>query len=261
MSIRSTANRNRLRHGIVIALLACALSLVASQYVIAEGGTPMEASAMQPQVFNDGLTVPEGEVVNGDAVVYQGDTIIEQGGEIRGNLIIYSGDLSVLAGGTVVGDVTSFSGNINVDGEVGGSITAHSGDVHIGESALIAGDVAVISGNVTQVPGSQIRGSLLRGPNLKLNTPPSKPPIPTERNDRELTASDSPLSLSLWGPALFILILASAGGYWFFRARSRPKAARAEETTSGQKKCLICGAWARPGAEYCAKCGATLPES
>lgn len=260
MSIRSAARQNRLRYGIVIALLAYALSLVASQHVIAEVGTPMEASTMQPQVFNDGLTVSEGEVVNGDAVVYQGDTIIERGGEIRGNLVIYRGDLSVLAGGTIAGDVTSFSGNISVEGEVGGSINAHSGDVRIGESALISGDVAVISGSVTQVPGSQTRGSLLRGPNLKLNTPPPIPPTPTERGIPEPKASDSPPSLWMWGGAVLIVILVSAGGYWFFRARSRPTAVKPQETTSAQKKCLICGSWARPGAQYCAKCGATLPE-
>lgn len=155
---------------LVIAMTAVSLLLAFAPALQAAPGQP---TLSQQQVFNDDLTVRQGEVIDGDVVVYQGDVVVARGGVIRGNLVVYSGSVEVDEGGRVVGDVTAFSGDVEIDGAVEGSITAWSGDVDLGRSAVVNGDVSVVSGKIEQDRGAVVEGSLLRGPSVGL---PALPP-------------------------------------------------------------------------------------
>jgi predicted flap endonuclease-1-like 5' DNA nuclease/cytoskeletal protein CcmA (bactofilin family) len=141
----------------------------------APASAPVQPSLAQQQIFNDDLTVRNGESIDGDVVVYQGDVVVARGGAIRGNLVVYRGNVEVDEGGLVAGDITAFSGDVEIDGAVNGSITAWSGDVNLGRSAVVGGDVSVVSGEIEQDRGAVIEGSLLRGP--AVNPLPALPQI------------------------------------------------------------------------------------
>lgn len=141
----------------------------------APASAPDQPSLAQQQIFNDDLTVRNGESIDGDVVIYQGDVVVARGGAIRGNLVVYRGNVEVDEGGLVTGDITAFSGDVEIDGAVNGSITAWSGDVNLGRSAVVGGDVSVVSGEIEQDRGAVIEGSLLRGPTV--NPLPALPQI------------------------------------------------------------------------------------
>jgi hypothetical protein len=124
----------------------------------APASAPVQPSLAQQQIFNDDLTVRNGESIDGDVVVYQGDVVVARGGAIRGNLVVYRGNVEVDEGGLVAGDITAFSGDVEIDGAVNGSITAWSGDVNLGRSAVVGGDVSVVSGEIEQDRGRRHRG-------------------------------------------------------------------------------------------------------
>lgn len=173
---------NRLEHNrswLIAAMLIAALSLIVA-FAPLQAASPQASDPVnleQSQVFNDDLTVRAGQTIDGDVVVYQGDVTVESEGTIRGNLIVYSGDIDIKEGGVVDGDITSFSGDVEIDGVVNGSISALSGDVKLDAHAVVGGDVSVVSGNIDQDRDASVRGSVVRGPNLKLQLP-AVPPIP-----------------------------------------------------------------------------------
>mgnify|MGYP003383400242 FL=1 len=114
----------------VVAVTVFSLLIVfAPALQAAPAAAPVQPSLAQQQVFNDDLTVRNGETIDGDVVVYQGDVAVARGGAIRGNLVVYSGNVEVDEGGLVAGNITAFSGDVEINGAVDGSITAWSGDV------------------------------------------------------------------------------------------------------------------------------------
>ena len=171
--MRITTQFHQHRGWLLAVVLVTALSLLVS-FAPVEAAAPHAADPVnleQSQVFNDDLTVRSGQTIDGDVVVYQGDVTVESEGAIRGNLIVYSGDIEIKEGGVVDGDITSFSGDVQIDGIVNGSVSALSGDVTLDSNAVVGGDVSVVSGGIDQDSGASVRGSVLRGPNLKLQLP------------------------------------------------------------------------------------------
>ena len=180
--MRITTHFHQHRGWLLAVVLVTALSLLVA-FAPAQAAPPQAADPVnleQSQIFNDDLTVRSGQTIDGDVVVYQGDVTVENEGAIRGNLIVYSGEIEIEEGGVVDGDITSFSGDIRIDGIVNGSVAALSGDVQIDSSAVVGGDVSVVSGAIDQDSGASVRGSVLRGPNLKLQLPavPAIPGVP-----------------------------------------------------------------------------------
>lgn len=180
MRFTSSLTSNRSWLWLVVVVTAFSLLIV---FAPALQAAPAQASdqpslTQQQQVFNDDLTVRNGETIDGDVVVYQGDVAVARGGVIRGNLVVYSGDVEVDEGGLVAGDITAFSGDVEIDGAVDGAITAWSGNVDLGSSAVVGGDVSVVSGEIEQARGAVIEGSLLRGPAVNLPTFPQLGALP-----------------------------------------------------------------------------------
>ncbi len=179
--MRSTTLLTSNRRWLLLAVAVTVLSLLAAfapALQAAPAQAPDQPSLAQQQIFNDDLTVRDGETIDGDVVLYQGDAAITRGGVIRGNLVVYSGNVEIDEGGLVAGDITAFSGDVEIDGAVEGSITAWSGDVDLGRTAVVGGDVSVVSGEIEQDRGAVVEGSLLRGPVVNLPALPQVGALP-----------------------------------------------------------------------------------
>ena len=179
--MRSTTLLTSNRRWLLLAVAVTVLSLLiafAPALQAAPAQAPDQPSLAQQQIFNDDLTVRDGETIDGDVVLYQGDAAVARGGAIRGNLVVYSGNVEIDEGGLVAGDITAFSGDVEIDGAVDGSITAWSGDVDLGRSAVVGGDVSVVSGEISQDRGAVVEGSLLRGPVVNLPALPQVGALP-----------------------------------------------------------------------------------
>ena len=130
------------------------------------------AEAEGDQAHFGDLKVEEGEVIEGDVIIYDGNAQIESGGLVDGDLVVYSGKVEVDAGGGVDGSVSAFAGDVKVAGTIGGDLTVWSGDVDLKSSAVVEGDISVLNGDVMREPGATIGGNVVTGPNLGL------PPVP-----------------------------------------------------------------------------------
>lgn len=125
-------------------------------------------SADFDQAVFDDLTVGDGEVIDGNVVVYDGDARVMDGGRIQGDLLVFNGDIRIDEGGSVAGDVSTFSGNVRIAGEVGGNVATWNGDIDLRNSAEVSGDVSVLNGEVERAHGASVEGNVMRGPRLEL---------------------------------------------------------------------------------------------
>jgi predicted flap endonuclease-1-like 5' DNA nuclease/cytoskeletal protein CcmA (bactofilin family) len=151
----------------------CLLAMFAPQ-AQAESGQDTPALAQQPlsgQVFNENLTVADGEVYEDDVTVTAGNVLVEDGGRIEGNLIVWSGNIEIRDGGEVEGDVSALAGNVMLAGVVGGDVSALSGNVELKETASVDGDVSVMSGNILRARGAEIDGNVVQGPAFRMPRP------------------------------------------------------------------------------------------
>lgn len=122
-------------------------------------------------VFNENLTVAEGEVYEDDVTVTAGNVRVEAGGLIEGNLTVWSGDIEIRADGEVEGDVAALSGNVLIAGDIGGDVSALSGNVELRETASVDGDVSVMSGSIQRARGAEVDGNIVQGPELRIPRP------------------------------------------------------------------------------------------
>ncbi len=123
------------------------------------------------QIFNDDLTVDDGESYEGDVIVTSGDVTVKDGGVIQGNLVVWSGNTDIQEGGTVEGDVSALSGNIKLAGDVEGRVAAMSGNIELADSAVVEGDVSVLSGKIKRASGASVGGKLVQGPGFDIPKP------------------------------------------------------------------------------------------
>ena len=194
--MRNTLTRNK-RWILAFAVVA-AISIVAvfaPTWSASAAEDPPASLAFSPnaQILNDDLKIEEGDVYDGDVVVYDGDVEVREGGQIQGNLVVYSGDIKIQEGGEVAGDVSAFSGDIELEGRVDGNISSWSGDIELKDTAYVAGDISVLSGDIDRDDGAYIGGNVVQGPSLKLpGAVPSlavQPDQLASGSDRELTAT------------------------------------------------------------------------
>ena len=67
--------------------------------------------------------------VKGDAVVLNGDLVVEQGGELAGDVTTLRGDIRIADGAKIAGDVTSVAGTVRKQpaGIIGGEVASLGG--------------------------------------------------------------------------------------------------------------------------------------
>jgi len=106
---------------------------------------PFQALAQDITQFGSDVTVPEGQVQEGNITAFGGDVAIE---------------------GEVAGDVTVFGGDLRINGRVAGSVTHFGGETTLGNEAVITGDFTRFGGSVDRAPGARIEGSQTVGPRI-----------------------------------------------------------------------------------------------
>ncbi len=169
--MRNTLIRNRrwiLAFAVVAAISILAVFAPSWSASAAEDPPASQAFAPNAQILNDDLKIEEGDIYEGDVVVYDGDVEVREGGQILGNLVVYSGDIKIQEGGEVAGDVSAFSGDIELEGRVDGNISSWSGDIELKDTAYVAGDISVLSGDIERDDGAYVGGNVVQGPSLKL---------------------------------------------------------------------------------------------
>lgn len=147
------------------------------------------------QIFNDDLTVGEGESYKGDVIVTSGDVTVKDGGVIQGNLVVWIGNTDIQEGGSVEGDVSALSGNIKLAGNVEGRVAAMSGNIELRDSAVVEGDVSVLSGKIKRASGASIGGKLVQGPGFDIPKPFQGWQLPTAPAAPVVAAAQT----SFWG--------------------------------------------------------------
>lgn len=150
--------------------VALAISLVTAALIGALGSAAAPAFAQaQPEVavqvepgdrvaFDQDLTIPEGEVVEGDVSVTNGD--LEVLGAIKGKATVFNGDADVF--GSIEDDLAVLaSGNISLHSGsiVGGNVLA-GGDIELEAGSVVKGSVTSLGGTVQRRTGAQVGGGL-----------------------------------------------------------------------------------------------------
>lgn len=166
--------------GALVLLLSLLWAATGNSVVLAQGTEDapqlreLRGLVQANQLFQGDLRVERGQVIQGDAVVYDGDVHIESGGRITGNLVVFDGNVNMDNGGTVEGNVDLFAGDADVAGTIRGNLTLWAGDASLANAARVMGNVSVLAGDVARAPGATVGGQVLQGPNLNI-TPPSVP--------------------------------------------------------------------------------------
>jgi cytoskeletal protein CcmA (bactofilin family) len=150
--------------------LAILLFAVASAGALGAAATPAFAQTQSEVVvqvdsqdrvaFDEDLTIPEGEVVEGNVSVTNGDLAVY--GTVMGKVNVVNGDVDVY--GSIArelavlssGDITLHEGS-----KVGSNIIAN-GDINLKDGSVVNGSVTSLGGTVTRSPGAQIAGALNR---------------------------------------------------------------------------------------------------
>lgn len=121
------------------------------------------------------ITVPAGEVREGDVRVGQGNVTVD--GVLRGSVRVGQGNVEVRGEtravrvsqgrvkvvGKVDGDVEVALGRVEVDGEVDGDVEVASGMVILAPTARVRGRVAVDNGRVERAEGAVVEGGVESG--------------------------------------------------------------------------------------------------
>lgn len=260
--VRPWSRRQAFIASIVVVLLVVALFYQQSLAALAAGGAKVQQAppalpaipAMEGRFLNDDLTISEGEIYDGDVVVYTGDVVVESGGAILGSLVVSSGDLTLESGSEVHGDVVAFSGDVAIDGHIGGDLVVWSGDIYLSETAVIGGDVSLMNGEIDREAGATVGGSMVAGPEFPDLGPILEqlelPVVPHAIEGVAPTAPAAPLAQSSWSAAILrliwrllgaavltaMIVLSSGLAYY-----ARPTFIHAVRTTGNQQRALSFG--------------------
>jgi hypothetical protein len=116
------------------------------------------------------------------------DTVVAEGEVINNDIIVFDGDLEIQQGAVVHGDVIVFNGNAQIAGTIDGDLVLFNGDLNAAEGAAIRGECVLLNGSVaagsilgcTAVEGEAFTGFLQKLPVIPpLPTIPAIPPVPT----------------------------------------------------------------------------------
>lgn len=78
----------------------------------------------------------------------------------RGDQVRFGGSITVPRGEVVDGDVVAIGGSVRVDGEVHGDVAAIGGSAHLGPDAIVDGDVTVLGGRIDRDPNATVHGGI-----------------------------------------------------------------------------------------------------
>ena len=122
------------------------------------------------------LTIPVGAVFAEPFF----DTVVEEGETINNDVIVFDGDLEIRESATVNGDVIVFNGDAKLAGTINGDLVIFNGDLDAGNLAVIDGDCVLLNGNVDNRSSTEIRCTNIEGANLSgiVKGIPSIPVIP-----------------------------------------------------------------------------------
>jgi len=87
------------------------------------------------------------------------DTIVEEGEVVNNDVIVFEGDVEVREGATVNGDVIVFNGNAHVAGTINGDLVLFNGDLVATGTAALEGDCVLLNGSANTDAGSSLNCS------------------------------------------------------------------------------------------------------
>ena len=125
------------------------------------------------------LTVPAGTVLAEPFF----DTVVEEGETVNNDVIVFDGDLEIEENAVVNGDVVVFNGDAEIDGTINGDLVIFNGDLDARTQAVINGDCVLLNGDVDNRSSGNIRctnieGTVLPGIVSGIPAVPSVPAIP-----------------------------------------------------------------------------------
>jgi len=91
------------------------------------------------------------------------DTIIEEGEVINNDVIVFEGDVEIREGATVNGDVIVFNGNADVAGTINGDLVLFNGDLVAAGTAVLDGDCVLLNGSANADAESRLSCSNVEG--------------------------------------------------------------------------------------------------
>ena len=104
------------------------------------------------------LTVPAGTVLAEPFF----DTVVEEGETVNNDVIVFDGDLEIEENAVVNGDVVVFNGDAEIDGTINGDLVIFNGDLDARTQAVINGDCVLLNGDVDNRSSGNI-GEYLAG--------------------------------------------------------------------------------------------------
>jgi hypothetical protein len=116
-----------------------------------------------------------------DQVIAGGNFTLADGEILDGNLLVFGGNANIEDGAIIRGDVLIFGGNLLIAGSVQGSVVSVGGSASIADSAIVTGDLVNVGGSVNRAPGAQISGQVINSDQLPLRIAiPSLSDLPRE---------------------------------------------------------------------------------
>ena len=108
------------------------------------------------------LTIPAGAVLAEPFF----DTIVEEGETINNDVIVFDGDLEIQNGGVVNGNVIVFNGDAHLSGTINGDLVIFNGDLAAAGQAAIQGDCVLLNGDVVDESASGLHCTNIEGANI-----------------------------------------------------------------------------------------------
>src|SRR5579863_8899476 len=141
--------RRHLRRTTALAVVMGALALMVA--------LPPSAGAAERKSGDPNYSLPAGEVVHTDLIVYADSTRID--GDVEGDLIAFS--RSVTVNGHIKGDVIAFSQELRVNGPVDGNVRAFVQSLQL--YGTVARNVLAWAGDVNLDQDAKVNGTLTAG--------------------------------------------------------------------------------------------------
>ncbi len=103
----------------------------------------------------------DGPLLAGDQVTFGGDVTVPAGEVRDGDLVTLGGNIRV--DGTVTQDVVAIGGNITINGTVGRDVVSVGGSITLGPSASVGRDIAIAGGSLNRDPGAKVGRNVVYG--------------------------------------------------------------------------------------------------
>ena len=111
-------------------------------------------------------------------VIFGGGLTLEEGQEVNGDVVVFGGNVTMRKDSRIDGDVVIFGGNANINGEIDGDIAMIGGNINLDADAEINGDIGLVGGNATVAEGAKVEGKIKEVGEHDGNFTMPIPPIP-----------------------------------------------------------------------------------